>query len=46
MPHSKITKGKDKWKYRVAGGKMRGKVVKKDQMQAIEVGKHKKVKKK
>lgn len=42
MPYSKITKGKDKGKYRATGGKMKGKVVKKDQMQAIEINKHKK----
>lgn len=42
MPYSKITKGKDKVKYRVTGGKMKGKVIKKDQMQAIEISKHKK----
>lgn len=45
MPYSKITKGKDKGKYRVTGGKMKGKVVKKDQMQAIEISKHKNGKK-
>lgn len=45
MPYSKITKGKDKGKYRVAGGKMKGKVIKKDQMQAIQISKHKKGKK-
>lgn len=42
MPYSKITKGKDKGKYRVTGGKMKGKVIKRDQMQAIEISKHKK----
>lgn len=42
MPYSKITKGKDKGKYLVTGGKMKGKVIKKDQMQAIEISKHKK----
>ena len=42
MPYSKITKGKDKGKYRVTGGKMKGEVIKKDQLAAIEISKHKK----
>jgi len=42
MPYSKITKGKDKGKYRATAGKMKGKVMEKAQMQAIEISKHKK----
>lgn len=41
MPYSKITKGKDKGKYRTPSGK----IVSKEQMQAIEISKHKKKKK-
>lgn len=46
MPYSLIKAGKDKGKYRVTGGKMKGKVVSKAQMQAIEISKHGKGKKK
>ena len=42
MPYKKITKGKNKGKYKVTGGKMKGRVIKKAQMQAIEINKHKK----
>ena len=42
MPYTKITTGKDKGKYRATAGKMKGKVVSKAQMQAIEISKHKK----
>lgn len=42
MPYSLIKTGKDKGKYRVAGGKMKGKVVSKAQMQAMGISKHKK----
>lgn len=38
MPYTKMKNGK--WK--VTGGKMKGKVVSKAQMQAIEISKHKK----
>lgn len=44
MPYSKINTGKNKGKYRVTGGKMKGKVVSKAQMQAIEISKHKRKK--
>lgn len=44
MPYAVIKTGKDKGKYRVTGGKMKGKVVSKAQMQAIEISKHKKKK--
>lgn len=46
MPYSKITKGKDAGKYKVKEGKMKGKVISKAQMQAIEISKHGKGKKK
>ena len=46
MPYSKITKGKDKGKYKATGGKLKGKVMEKGQVQAIEISKHKKGKKK
>lgn len=46
MPYSKVTKGEDKGKYRVTGGKMKGKIMSKARMQAIEISKHKKGKKK
>lgn len=39
MPYKKITVGKNKGKYRVTSGKMKGKVVSKSQMQAIEISK-------
>lgn len=42
MPYSKITTGKDKGKYRVTGGKMKGRVISGDQMRAIEANKHRK----
>ncbi len=42
MPYSLIKKGKDKGKYRVTGGKMKGKVVSDAQRKAIEANKHKK----
>jgi len=42
MPYKKITSGANKGKYKVTGGKMKGKVIKKSQMQAIEISKHKK----
>lgn len=42
MPYSKVTKGKDKGKYRI---KRTGKVVSKKQMQAIEINKRKRRKK-
>lgn len=42
MPYSAIKTGKNKGKYRVTGGKMKGKVISKAQMQAIEISKHKK----
>lgn len=42
MSYSKITRGKDKGKYRVTGGEMKGKVIKKDQVAAIEIAKKKK----
>ena len=41
MPYSKINSGKNKGKYSVTGGKMKGKVVSKAQMRAIEANKHK-----
>lgn len=46
MPYSKITKGKDKGKYKAKEGKLRGEVMSKARMQAIEISKHKKGKKK
>lgn len=42
MPYKKITSGKNKGKYRVTGGKMKGRVISRAQMQAIEISKHKK----
>lgn len=45
MPYAKVKSGKNKGKYKATGGKMKGKVMGKDQMQAIEISKHKKGKK-
>lgn len=45
MPYSKITKGKDKGKYKSKEGKLKGKPINKAQMQAIEIAKHRKGKK-
>lgn len=42
MPYAKITSGKNKGKYKATGGKLKGKVMSKEQMQAIEINKHKK----
>ena len=42
MPYSKVKKGKNKGKYRATAGKMKGRMMSKAQMQAIEISKHKK----
>lgn len=42
MPYEKVTKGKDKGKYKATGGKMKGKVMRKEQVAAIEIAKKKK----
>lgn len=42
MPYSKINTGKNKGKYRVTGGKMKGRIVSNAQRMAIEANKHKK----
>lgn len=46
MPYSKIKSGKNKGKYRATAGKMKGRMMSRAQMQAIEISKHKKRKKK
>ncbi|AJT60785.2 hypothetical protein [Citrobacter phage CVT22] len=45
VPYVKIETGKDKGKYRVKAGKMKGKVISDAQRKAIEANKHKKGKK-
>lgn len=42
MPYAKIKTGKNKGKYKATGGKMKGKIMKKDQIAAIEINKKKK----
>lgn len=41
MPYNKITTGKNKGKYRVTRGKIKGRIISKAQMQAIEINKKK-----
>lgn len=45
MPYSKVTKGKDKGKYKAKEGKLKGKAVSKEQVAAIEIAKKRKGKK-
>lgn len=44
MPYSKIEKGKNKGKWRVTGGKLKGRIISDAQRKAIEANKHKKKK--
>lgn len=40
MPYHEIKSGKNKGKYKVDAGEMKGKTISKEQMQAIEIAKH------